>query len=372
MERSQDGQSWYGVAIIDLPNNDQLNTIYFKQSVPSRYWRLRPLAFTGDQCDSWGVQALEMFDYSATYYTNIQDVILMENRDRDYSPVAVKLKGYYDLIDVTSDLTKFGIDINLGTEYRIRINFNAAVTSLGRPIIIGDILELPSETQYTPELRPVKRFIEVTDVTWDASTYTPGWQPTMMLITAKPAYASQETQDIFGDLGKQVDTSGLFSSDDGNNEKYQDFMPVEQTIAVDALKPIEGMPERGSEGSNTIRKFSAEELQAAADAGVPNLNKIGFNPYGLYVEDAIPENKAPFTEGPVYPPNPSNGDFHRLTYVGTAKNVPARLYRWSTIKNRWIYLETDRREEYNQQRAVLNEYLTSKTAVPAKDIRGSE
>jgi len=68
----------------------------------------------------------------------------MENRDRDYSPVAVKLKGYYDLIDVTSDLTKFGIDINLGTEYRIRINFNAAVTSLGRPIIICDILKLPS------------------------------------------------------------------------------------------------------------------------------------------------------------------------------------------------------------------------------------
>ena len=223
VERSDNGTQWYGVAIISLPDNDTLNTINFKQSVPSRYWRIRPIEFTGLECDNWVVQALEMHDYSATRLDNIQDKILMENRNRDYADEALVLKGYYDVQAPMTELSMFGSTIPV--TYNIKVHFNNCVATLGRPVVVGDILELPSETQYSATMRPIKRFLEVTDVTWDSASYTPGWQPLLLQITAQPAMATEETQDIFGDLAKHVDSSGLFDNDDGNNPAWQIQIP---------------------------------------------------------------------------------------------------------------------------------------------------
>lgn len=365
VERSDDGIQWYGVAVLTLPDDDMLNTLNFKQSVPSRYWRLRPLAFAGDACDSWGVVALEMHDYSVTDVNNIQDPILMENRDRDYSQTAISMKGYYELVTVNTYLAAMGIGSEMPVTYQIKLNFSSCVDSLGRPVVVGDIIELPSETQYTSSLRAVKRYLEVTEITWDTSTYTPGWMPLMLLVTAQPALASQETRDIFGDIAASVDSSGLFSNNDGNNTSYQDLSAIDQAIKAEANTKV---PERGSEGSNTVREFTDEELAATAEK-FPHLKDMNFNRTGLYVEDAIPQNGSPYTEGPELPANPSNGDYHRLVYAGTASNVPARLFRYSTTKQRWIYLETDRRAQYNTQKGMLNEYLSSTSKTPAGDIR---
>ena len=290
-------------------------------------------------------------------------MILLENRDRDYQTEPVALKGYYDLQSATTDLTKFGMGVLVS--YQIKVNFNACVASLGRPIVIGDIIELPSETQYTPDLRAVKRYLEVTDVTWDAGSYTPGWMPTMLQVTAEPALASQETRDIFGDLAGAVDSSGLFDNDDGNATTYQDFSNVDQTIRADAATAV---PEKGAEGSNTVREFTDEEI-ALTSVAFPTIKKMNFNRTGLYVEDAIPPNGAPYTEGPEFAADPKDGDYHRMTYAGTAQDVPPRLYRWSSVKSRWIYLETDRREQYNLQKAGLEEYTTSATRKPAREIK---
>lgn len=364
IERSDNGTEWYGVAVVSLPNNSNLNTIHFKQSVPSRFWRIRPLQFAGGHCSGWGVQALELHEFAITNQQNIQDKILMENRDRDYQTDPILIKGYYDLVSANTDLSKFGIEIP-SASYQIKVNFNACVASLQRPIVIGDIIELPSETQYSPDLTAIKRYLEVTDVTWDAGSYTPGWMPTMLLITAQPALASQETRDIFGDLASTVDSSGLFSGDDGNNPLFQDYSDVDQTIRAESNTR---MPERGAEGSNTVREFSETELAATAQL-FPHLNRVGFNKTGLYVEDAIPQNGAPYTEGPDYPQSPKDGDYHRMTYAGSARDVPARLYRYSGTKTRWVYLETDRREQYNTQKAGLDEYMSSPNKKPAREIR---
>ena len=445
VERSTDGLNWYGVAVIDLPNNDSLTTISFKHSVPNRYWRLRPLVFVGGATDSWGVQALELHEHMVSAQDNIQDKIWMENRNRDYATDWIEMKGFYTLLTPELDVTKFfGEVLETGT-YRIKLPFSATITALGRPVIIGDYLELPSEQQYTPTLAVRKRYLEVTDVTWDPETYTPGWVPLMLLVTAKPAIASEETQQIFGDLAKKVDTSGLFNNDDGNNPNYQDYSTVEQTIDQEARNRV---PERGAEGSNVFREFEDIELNGfatdilAADAtlntfrirgdyrsvlpvgsdfavsgsvgnngsyivtlpaptfvagvttvtvasvpmthgafgrlfrastidedGFGHIRKLNFNRIGLYVEDAIPQNNAEYSEGPTFPVSPADGDYHRLVYVGLAKDVPARLHRWSEIKGRWIYLETDRREQFNNQKAVLEEYLTSTTRKPAEEIK---
>lgn len=363
IERSENGTEWYGVAVVTLPDNSNLNTIHFKQSVPSRYWRIRPLTTTSN-CAGWSIQALELSDFSKTNQQNIQDKILLENRDRDYMTDPISLKGYYDLVGVSSDLTKLGIE-GLPSTYQIKVNFNMCVSTIGRPIVIGDIVELPSETQYTPDLIPVKKYLEVTDVAWDSTSYTPGWMPTMLLLSAQPAIASQETRDIFGDISASIDSSGLFSTDDGNATTYQDYSDVNNTIAAESLNLV---PELGSEGSNTVREFSDAELEATHEL-FPHINRYGFNRTGLYVEDAIPQNGAPYTEGPDFPATPFDGAYHRMVYAGSASDVPPRLYRFSATKHRWIYLETDRRLQYNTQKAGLDEYKSSLTKKPAREIR---
>jgi hypothetical protein len=359
VERSQDGVKWYGVDIVDLPNCDKLVTVNFRRSVPSRYWRLRPVTFSGGSTDYWGVSALELIDYEQTQISNVQDRLFMENRNRDYQTPPVVLKGSYDLIDTQTELSRFGIELPSQTMY-ITISFQQCVRILGRPLVIGDIIELPSETQYSASLQPIKKYMEVNDVGWSTEGYTPGWKPTMLRVIAQPMIASQETQDIFGDLVGQVDSSGLFDEDDGQHPIYQDYSEIGQTVEEEAVKKSKA-PQRGSNAGNEIAEFSEAQEQAAVNAGI-SISKIGLNATGLYVEDAMPPNGEDFTLGDTFPTSPTDGDYHRMTYSGLAEDVPDRLYRYSTAKGRWVYLETDRRHEFDGQKKKLQEFIVSPQA----------
>jgi hypothetical protein len=378
VERSQDGIKWYGVDIVSLPDCDKLVTVNFRRSVPSRYWRLRPVDFSGGDTDFWSVVALELIDYEQTQISNVQDRLFLENRNRDYQTPALVIKGSYDLIDTQTELSRFGIELPSQTMY-ITISFNMCVRTIGRPLVIGDIIEMPSETQYSATLEPIKKYMEVTDVGWSTEGYTPGWKPTMLRVVAQPMIASQETQDIFGDLVGQVDSSGLFDEDDGQHPVYQDYSEIGQTVEEEAVQE-ERAPQRGRDSGNEIAQFSEEEVQRATDVGI-SITKIGLNPTGLYVEDAMPPNGEDFTMGDTFPTSPTDGDYHRMTYSGLAEDVPDRLYRYSTAKGRWVYLETDRRHEFDGQRKKLQEFITSPQSAstdlpdltqPSEDANGED
>lgn len=366
IERSEDGKKWYGVAIVPLPDDNCLNTVLFGDSVPAPFWRLRALEFQGGDNDVWIVQALQMFhDYVATDESNIQDKIFLENRDRDYSEETFAVKGYYDLIEASTELTKYGIEMP-GQIFYFDISFATAVSVLGRPLIIGDILEVPSEAQFSRDLKRVKKYLEVTDVAWSTQGYTPGWMPTLLRVTGQQAYASQETQDIFGDLHDNIDPiTGLIDKNEGNNPNWQDYHDAMHT--AEALSK-DDVPERGAEASSVVRQFEVSEIEAAKASGYPHLTKLGLNPQGKYVEDAMPPNNKPFTEANDFPLSPVNGAYHRLTYTHLKEFYPPRLYRWSAIKNRWIFLEKDKRLQYNNAKPRLTEFLENKGAVPHDEI----
>lgn len=377
LEYSNDNCKWYGAGLATLPDDDKFNTVLMKHSAPARYWRLRPTKFNGgtaDPCvpgatipmggtgttDYWGVQALQLFhNYEATDIGNIQDKILMENRDRSYDKESTLIKGYYDLQETQTELSRFGVELPTQI-YNLQISFTSCVANIGRPLVIGDIIRLPSETQYSAAMSPVYKWLEVTDVTWASNGYTPTWVPLLLKVTAQPAYASEETQDIFGDLAEQPvkDGQGLMDKGNGRNPNYQDFSDIDTWFKTTSL---DNVPENGRETSGTIQAFEGYQLDNAAAQGLPpsNLTKIGLNIKGLYGEDAMPPNNAPFTEGSSFPPNPSQADYHRLTYEGPAEGIPARLYRYSQSKSKWIYLETDRREQYNPRKPTLEEFIQS-------------
>lgn len=351
LERSDDGVKWIGVGIANLPDTNKLEFVRFKQSVPSRYWRLRPTAFNGACGNRWEIQALELIQATDTSLQSIQDKVLLENRSREYAQVPTLIKGTYDIVSMPTILAAHGIDMG-PDKINIKLNFDACIGAIGRPIIIGDIIEIPSETQYSPQLVAVKKYVEVTDVSWDSSSFTPGWKPTMLAIMAEHAIASEETQDIFGDLSVDQDSAVIGA------KKWQDLNEIQESNVTEAVSDVY---ERGSDASNTFREFTEEEIAQASTEGFSELSKLNARMKGPYVEDAIPPGGLPFTEGTSFPQNPKNGDYHRLTYEGLAKDVPARLYRWSDLKHRWIYLETDKRALFNAQKPILSEFLVSNT-----------
>lgn len=352
VERSEDGKKWYGVSLLSLKDCDGILTITFKRSVPSRYWRIRPLEFNGGADDHWIVRVLQMIEYEATAIGNIQDKILLENRDRDYQEFAIDVKATYTPQENASVLSQFGLN-QMADAFMFDVSYKQVVQQLGRPFVVGDIIMVPSERQYSAALRPIDKYLQVTDVFWSATGFTPSWTPTVQKIVAKPVLASQETQDITGKLTADTDTSGLFDINDGNDGKiYQDYMDANDSIRAENKKNV---PVKGIDYANS--PVISDELKEYA-AQHPNMNVDKLNvrrlPNGI---DAMPPNGLPYTEGDSFPANPANGAYHRLTYTSIGVGIPARLHKYSTAKGRWIYLETDRKASINDHRPFLQEYL---------------
>lgn len=348
VERSSDGVKWFGVGIVALKDCDGLVTVNFNKSVPSRYWRIRPIEFAGGADDYWSVQALQLIEYEATNISNIQDKIFMENRDRDYNEFAIRMKGSYSPVDVLANSMKFGF---MGEEqYIIEVSFAMTIAKLGRPFVIGDIIQLPSETQYTPSMQARFKYLEIIDVAWSTNGYTPTWVPTMQRLIAKQAYASQETQDVFGKFTKNVDTSDLWDDIDKKDAKYQDYSDITQTIKADANTAV---PQDGTDYAD-FPVLSDELLEYGKQHNM-SLQKLSRrrHPHGV---DAMPPNGLPYTQGDTFPENPKNGDYHRQTFSKVGNNIPPRLHRWSSAKKTWIFMETDHRFRLRNTNSRLEEF----------------
>lgn len=357
VERSLDGDKWYGSSILALPDCDGLVTMKFSASSPMRYWRLRPLEFNGGENDPWVVKALILSEHESTDIHNIQDRIFLENRDRKYSKEPIRTKASYTPVDYQGFLSKFGFNSPFNTEqYMLEFSFQQVIRLIGRPLVIGDILQLPSETFYTPKLRGTLKFLEITNVSWASTGFTPQWVPTILRVIAEPAMASEETQDIFGDLTEITDSAGTSDINDGvRNKKYQDVHDIAQTIDSDANTQV---PQKGQDYAN-VAKLS-DELRDWIDGNFPHGKEIADNldrkrfAWGV---DALPPNGELYTEGDSFPNNPKNGDYHRLTYLNVDRNLPPRLYRFSDVKSKWIYLETDMRYTRTETKPMLSSFL---------------
>lgn len=349
LERSDDGGiTWKRADVFNLPNTDKLETIALKQSGASQIWRIVPIMFGGGANDAWEVVQLQLMNYTQTNLSNIQDMIFLENRDRDYADISIQLRAHYDLIDVQTELTKFGID--LPQQYIFTVSFARMIELLGRPVVIGDILELPSEMQYDQNLSGVRKWLEVIDTGWSTEGYTPGWKPIMFRFTATPAIASQENMDLFkSEKGYDALVDGDFSVLDSPLN-----MLAQQTTEAVLKKALDDVPETGADTS---------DIQSGM-----NLfgEKGSYDGRDYSVEDGMPPNNAPFTEGPEFPKNAKDGAYHRMTYEAETR-LPTKLFQWNHVKDRWIFLETDRRMLQSSYRPSLLKKIESPTKLDITD-----
>lgn len=354
VEHSTDGVTWRGAAIIMLPDEPGGHTITFPMSVRAKFWRLRPIAFNGGPTDYWVIRALDLIEAGATALENVQDEWgLLENRDRSYSKTSIRLKATYDLVDIQTMLARFGIETT--DEFTLQFHFLSMVAALGRPLVIGDVLEIPSQVQYKADMTPVKKFLSVTQTAWATNGFTPGWKPTILKVVAAPMLASQETMDIVGDFAGARDMTGFLDID---TSKYNDMASI-LTMKSEA-KSKDLVPMRGED--NTSVPILPPELIEAANSLDNDIEKLVRPQSNLgYVHSALPPGKLPYTEGDEFPPKPKDKDYHRLTYKNIDPTIPPRLFRWSIKKNQWIYLETDERMSNTIHSARINEFLRSDT-----------
>jgi len=367
VERSSDGKKWYGVSILTIPDCDGYITIHLKASVPSRYWRIRPAEFNGGPEDYWAIKAFQLTEHEKTNVENIQDKILLENRDRSYSEEPIRLKGTYAPVDYAGFLAKMGFNSGFynGEQYMFEFSFTALVRALGRPLVIGDMIQLPSETYFDSKLQPTLKYLEVTNVSWSSAGFTPQWVPTMIRVVAEPAVASQETQDIFGKLTEDRDSLGTIDINDGGKKKYQDVHDIDQTVEADANTQV---PQKGQDYAN--KQHLSNELKDWIKREIPNYNPDRLDPlihkWGM---DALPPNGEDYTEGDAFPGAPKNNDYHRKTYNDIDRNMAPNLYRFSSKKKRWIYLSTDHRYKIRQTEPILSDFLNPASEDGTIDFR---
>lgn len=348
IEASDDGTTWKRVGIANLPNTSDLVQIGVNANAKHNMWRLVPtyaptLVATNSQ---WEVIQLQLLEASTVELDNIEDFFLLENRDRSYCRTSIGLKCTYDLLDVQTELAKFGI--NLPQTYIFNCSFAMMVSTLGRPVVIGDILELPGETQYDPNLRPVRKWLEVTDTAWSTEGYTYNWKPNLFRFYAQPILPSVEHKDILG-LPGVVNT--LQSDDD---VLMNGFLQNDQAYkAAEAIKQDaeDNVPQTGSDPQDVRSGKALNKPPGTYDGN------------DLYVEDAIPPDGAPYTIGDTLPAPATlvDGAYHRQTYTMLAPNLrpPERLLKWDATAGRWRVIEVNTRSTYESHKRTTAKILSS-------------
>jgi len=138
----------------------------------------------------------------------IQDLLLMENRDRHYEPDVYIARAIYTMQDLDFNLSQFGIFLT-NDNVMIHVHLRTIVELLGRKPVSGDVLELPhlkDEYALGDATIALKRFYVVQDVTRPSTGFSPTWYPHLLRLKCAPMVNSQEFAEILNQ--EQYDSQG--------------------------------------------------------------------------------------------------------------------------------------------------------------------
>ena len=136
--------------------------------------------------------------YSDPTVTDVQDLLFLENRDRNYDPDIYRLRAMYNVQDLDQDLSQFGLIISNGVLF-ITYHTNDMIRTLGRKLLSGDVIELPNlKDFYALNSYPValKSYYVVQETTYSAEGYSPTWWSHLTRVKCTPMTDSQEFQEI--------------------------------------------------------------------------------------------------------------------------------------------------------------------------------
>ena len=276
----------------------------------------------------------------------IQDVLLMENRDRTYAPDVYVLRGIYTMQDLNFNLSQFGILLDNDT-IMIHLHLKSTVDSLSRKIMAGDVIELPhlrDEYALDDNYVALKRFYVVQEVTRPAAGFSPTWYPHLLRAKCSPLVDSQEFSQILDEDSGNGDSSTLRDL----MSTYSKSIEINNQIIAQAEADA---PQSGYDTTNfyvlpikdngllDVADASSDEqdvsiANAAYDASIVLHSPKQDLYVGYLTGDGMPPNGAPFSQGISFPGNPIVGQFYlRSDYM------PNRLFRFDGTH--WVLYEND-------------------------------
>jgi hypothetical protein len=273
------------------------------------------------------------------------------------------------------DLQQFGLFLTGDTMFAV-FHLNDMVDTIGRKLMVGDVMELPNLKDYYPldDAVPaaLKRYYVVNDATRAAEGFAPTWYPHLWRVKLQPLVDSQEYKDILDGVAGE-----------GSNLTLRDVMSTyekEMQITQAVLDQAEAdAPKSGYDTTQfyTVRKNietgRADIISADGDVLLASLETQATDPDGnllfdsnddaVYVGstastvlvspdvneyhygnvengDGVPPNGVPFTSGIAFPVTPANGQFHLRTDFR-----PQRLFRFNGT--RWVKFEDNVRMTMN-------------------------
>lgn len=157
--------------------------------------------------------------YATTDITNIQDLLLLENRDRKYDSSIYKIRGHYNVTNTDFNLSQFGLFLDNENLY-MTVHINDFIASIGRKPISGDVLELPHlKDDFALNNFDVSlpRYYVVSDVHRASEGYSQTWWPHLYKLKLDKITNSQQFADI---LTKPTDQDANYAGDYSETTTY--------------------------------------------------------------------------------------------------------------------------------------------------------
>lgn len=189
--------------------------------------------------------------YDTTNPLFIEDLLLLENRDRAYEPDVYIMRGVYRQQDIDFDLTQFGLFMNNDTLF-ITFHYNYMLDAFGRKLMSGDVLELPNLKDYYPLdptiPLPLPRYYVIQDANYAQEGFSQTWLPHLWRVKATPMVNAQEFNQITNKpfMPDNIWDPGNFYPggdivNDGDSY-YRAAGNVPPGTAIDAVNPGTGQP----------------------------------------------------------------------------------------------------------------------------------
>ena len=341
---------------------------------------------------SGGTQDATQPAYNSENPLFIEDLFLLENRNRKYDDDVYQMRGVYNAQDIDFDLSQFGLFLNNDTLF-ITFHYNFMIDTIGRKLMSGDVLELPNLKDFNPLdsgiARAIPKYYVIQDASFASEGFSQTWLPHLWRVKATPLVSAQEYNDI---LDKPFEVENIW--DNGNyypkgsivlsgSTYYKAIDEVDPGVEItDTTKWEEHTPLSEIETFGTVvndRSINDKILtQAEYEVPLSGYDTVKFyivatnedgtpadpNSYtvdsteitvdttnidvdnqpvtprangytlGYLTGDGLAPNGLPVIPGIQFPSNPQDGDFSlRLDYY------PNRLFRYNGA--RWVKYEDD-------------------------------
>ena len=285
-------------------------------------------------------------NYATDSIANIQDLLLLENRDRKYDPEIYRIRGWYNVQNIDFNLSQFGLFLDNDTIY-MTVHINDIIKYLGRKPVSGDVFELPhlrDDFALNDISVSMPRYYQITDVGRASEGFSPTWYPHLYRlkctkitdsqqfasILSLPADADNPTgptlQDLLSTRAKDLAINQAVINQAEADAPASGYQTNQfYTLAVD---PTTGKPILKTADETDI-DASGIDVTAADVSGQPV--RSGYT--GYLLGDGVAPNGLPnFGADIQFPATAEQNDYFLRTDF-----MPNRLYRFDG--SRWVKVE---------------------------------